>query len=218
MSRTRWTDPAWSAGVGGRRGEVLATVQAAGDPIGVREIADGLGMHVNTARFHLEGLVTAGLLDRVEAGRPTPGRPPVLYASRVGSPGARSYRMLSQVLADAVSGMPDGAAAVVRAGREWGSRLAASVEPDEEPVPALLGLLRAIGFSPRIRRRRQGVDVELGHCPFQEVAQRDPEVVCGLHGALISGALSTLGADLRMTELEAFVRPDLCVARLRRPG
>jgi predicted ArsR family transcriptional regulator len=60
------------------------------------------------------------------------------------------------------------------------------------------------------------VDVELGHCPFQQVARRAPRVVCALHGALISGALSTLDAEFRMAELEAFVEPDLCVARLRR--
>ena len=141
----------------------------------------------------------------------------MLYASRVGAPGARSYRMLSELLAQAVSDLPEGAAALERTGRQWGGALAAAVAAGQEPVEALVGILRSIGFAPTVRRRRAGVDVELGHCPFQEVARRDPRVVCTLHGALISGALAALGAGLRMADLEAFVKPDLCVARLRRP-
>jgi predicted ArsR family transcriptional regulator len=217
MTLSGLTDPVWSQRATGSRGRVLAAVRAAAEPLGVREVAAATGLHVNTARFHLEGLATAGMLDRVEQSRPTPGRPPIGYTARAtGAPGARSYRMLSEMLTRTLAEVPDGAAAVRRTGAQWGAALVADADPTQPATQTLLELLGSIGFEPTVRRRRGGVDVELGHCPFVEVAGRSPDVVCQLHGALISGALEALDSDLRLADLEPFASPDLCVARLRR--
>ena len=51
-------------------------------------------------------------------------------------------------------------------------------------------------------------------CPFHDLAEQYPDVVCAAHRGLISGALEELGSPLGVAELEIFVEPDLCVARL----
>jgi predicted ArsR family transcriptional regulator len=205
-----------------RRGAVLTVLQDAGGPVPVRAVADGVGVHVNTARFHLEGLVRDGLVERVEAATQgsdqTPGRPAAMYQARVTYPGTRSYQLLAQMLAQAVSGLADSSGAVTRTGLEWGRTLAAKAAAGQDPIDALLGILRSIGFDPAVRIRDEGLDLELAHCPFQEVATRDPAVVCGLHRALISGVLSALDSELRITDLQVFPQPDLCVAQLRASG
>jgi predicted ArsR family transcriptional regulator len=53
-------------------------------------------------------------------------------------------------------------------------------------------------------------------CPFHDLAEAQPEVVCAVHKGLVDGALTELGSELRVEGLDVFVRPDLCRARLAR--
>ncbi len=53
-------------------------------------------------------------------------------------------------------------------------------------------------------------------CPFHELAEAHPGIVCSVHRGLISGALARARQRLRVERLDAFVEPNLCVARLRR--
>jgi len=41
--------------------------------MGVAELAEALGIHVNTVRFHLDKLAASGQVERVEPARGTPG-------------------------------------------------------------------------------------------------------------------------------------------------
>lgn len=70
--------------LGRSRADVLDILRAADQPLGVREVAQGTGLHQNTARFHLEGLVEAGLAVRETEDRDTPGRPRVGYRATAG--------------------------------------------------------------------------------------------------------------------------------------
>jgi DNA-binding Lrp family transcriptional regulator len=72
----------------GRRRDVLRLLRDAGGPISIAEIADRLGIHANTARFHLESLVRNGQVERSIADPDSPGRPPQLFlAARGMDPG-----------------------------------------------------------------------------------------------------------------------------------
>ena len=53
-------------------------------------------------------------------------------------------------------------------------------------------------------------------CPFRELAERYPRVVCSLHAGIIDGALEELDAPVELERLEPWVTPTTCVARLRR--
>src|SRR5437870_9707639 len=76
--------PDGGAPLGQSRAHVLDLLRAAGSPAGVRDIADQAGLHPNTARFHLDALVDAGLAARAPKERTTPGRPSMAYRAVAG--------------------------------------------------------------------------------------------------------------------------------------
>jgi predicted ArsR family transcriptional regulator len=204
---------------GARRAEVLDVVRAVGGACSVQQVAERTGLHVNTARFHLDGLVADGLVTRQVEQRDTPGRPRVLYAAAASAPGPRSFRLLAEMLTGMVAALDGARPAAVEAGRQWGRHLVDRPAPSEqvgaaEAVDRLNRVLDEIGFRPELRRGTDGTDVLLHHCPFREVAERHTDVVCALHLGLMQGALSELRAPLQAASLEPFVGPDLCIARI----
>ena len=61
-----------------------------------------------------------------------------------------------------------------------------------------------------------GRRLRLHHCPFREVAEHRPDIVCAIHLGLMRGTVETLRAPLTPESLEPFVTPHVCVATLRR--
>src|SRR5215469_6970878 len=111
--------------LGHSRAEVLDMLRAADGPLGIRDVAQRMGLHPNTARFHLEGLVEAGLAVRATEDRRTPGRPRIGYRAVADGPaGGRRYRLLAEMLTSMISAsLPEPGAAAEEAGREWGAYL-----------------------------------------------------------------------------------------------
>jgi predicted ArsR family transcriptional regulator len=205
--------------MGARRAIVLGVLHEAGAPLSVGDVADRTGLHVNTARFHLDRLVADGLAARAGEARATPGRPRILYAAAGPRSDPRSYALLAEMLTGLVGDLSDAASTVARTGRAWGRHLVDRPAPSErlgapEATARVVAVLDAIGFRPEAQPVADGVHLLLHHCPFREVAERHAEVVCGMHLALIEGALEELRAPLRATGLDPFLGPSLCRARL----
>src|ERR1035441_6297147 len=70
--------------LGQSRARVLELLRAAGSPLGGQEIAARTGLPPTPARFHLDGLVEAGLATREPQARETPGRPSMTYQAAEG--------------------------------------------------------------------------------------------------------------------------------------
>lgn len=161
------------------RRRLYELVVASGRPVGRDEAARAVGIGRTLAAYHLDRLVSHGLLV-AERTRRGVGRPPTLYrrAEREFSLGVppRDYRLLAELLA---AGDPPAAA------HELGRRLAAGGGTAEE-------LLRAGGYEPF--EVEPGL-VRLRNCPFAAVAARSPDVVCALSLAHVRGMLAGLGAD-----------------------
>jgi predicted ArsR family transcriptional regulator len=104
----------------------------------------------------------------------------------------------------------------VRAGRDWGRALAAPMGRTA-PVDGLLRVLDDLGFTPTVAQRPDVAStvVHLNTCPFVELAQASPDVVCGVHLGVIGGALGALGATGVDTDLQPFGAPRACVVRIR---
>jgi predicted ArsR family transcriptional regulator len=222
MTTTSLTDPANEVTVSGRRAEVLARLRDADRPLTVTDVAALTGLHVNTARFHLDALVSEGLAERSAEERDVPGRPRILYTARGELPGPRSYGLLAEMLTGLVASLADAGPAATEAGRAWGRHLVERAAPSQrvdaaDAVARLNRVLDAIGFQPEVRRGKSNKDIEvrLHHCPFREVAERHTDVVCEIHLGLMQGALGELQAPVEAMSLEPFVSPNLCVARLR---
>jgi predicted ArsR family transcriptional regulator len=208
--------------LGRSRADVLDMLRTAEGPLGVRDVAQRTGLHSNTARFHLEGLVEAGLATRETEDRDTPGRPRIGYRAVADGPaGQRRYRLLAEMLTTLIAGtMPEPVRAAEEAGREWGAYLTEQPPPYErltaaEAVARLTAIMAELGFAPQAEAGggRQ-YRLCLRQCPFREVAQRHRDVICSLHLGLMQGALARLRAPLSADKLSPFVEPGLCVAQL----
>lgn len=62
------------------RRQVLDSLLASSEPLDASAVADRLGLHVTTARFHLDQLTAAGLAQRRVGAEKRRGRPRLLYA------------------------------------------------------------------------------------------------------------------------------------------
>lgn len=207
--------------VGETRGRVLDVLCAADEPMAVRDVAERVALHPNTARFHLDKLVEAGLAVRRAEERNHPGRPRLVYsATSDTATGQRSYRLLAEMLTSLVAdALPEPARAAEKTGEAWGRYLAERPAPAQridaaEGIRRLSSMLAESGFAPDTADNLDRPVIPLRHCPFREVAQQHGEVVCSLHLGLIRGALEEVRAPLEATRLEPFVGPSLCLAHL----
>jgi predicted ArsR family transcriptional regulator len=211
--------------LGRSRAGVLDILRGAAEPVGVREVAQRTGLHQNTARFHLEALVEAGLASRDTEDRQSPGRPRVAYRASGGAAGdRRSYRLLAQMLASLISGtMAEPAAAAEAAGREWGAYLTPTPPPyqrisADDAIARLTEALGEMGFAPEAGTGREAGaiagrhEIRLRQCPFAEVARRHADVICSLHLGLMQGMLTQSRAPLTAEALHPNAAPGLCVA------
>lgn len=214
--------PDAGAPLGQSRAHVLDLLRAAGSPAGVRDIADQAGLHPNTARFHLDALVDAGLAARAPKERTTPGRPSMAYRAVAGGEpmGRRRYRLLAEMLTSLIAGMlPKPGEAAEEAGREWGRYLTEPPPPYQrldagEAVEKLTATLAEIGFAPEAVTDGTQYQLRLRQCPFREVAENHQDVVCQLHLGLMQGALAQMRAPVTADRLQPFAEPGLCIAYL----
>lgn len=204
---------------GSSRVRILQALRDEG-PLDADALAERVGLHRNTVRAHLGVLERAGLVERETERSGRPGRPRVRYLAAPEQ--ETGYLLLSRILSEQLARSRARVAdRMVEAGRAWGrSEMAArssSADRREgvEAVEAVASLLDALGFAPEVRRGRGGVRVLLHACPFRQVAEEHPEIVCSVHLGLIRGALEAAGARSLRTDLEPFVEPELCVAHVR---
>lgn len=208
-------------GLPAARAAVLGALRTAGGPMTVQQLAAKLALHANTVRFHLSRLVQDGLAQE-DQGQPNgPGRPRLSYRAVAQAPdndaGNQEYRLLAQILAGhlAASSADPGAAARA-AGREWGRHLVERRLPFDRPttrevVTRVVRMLTELGFAPE-----PGTDgeIRLHHCPFRDIAERHPGVVCQVHLGLIQGALDEMGARGDDATIDPLVTPQLCVTHV----
>lgn len=221
-----------TAHVGGTRARVLTALRVADAPVGVDDLAETLGLHRNTVRFHTQALVTAGLVEEGRQQNGGKGRPRAVFAAtsdgaRVGQ---RNYQLLASALVDHVARTsPDPAAAARAAGRSWGQRLAVTTKGHPRrrtSVPAAVELLDAMGFEPRLSPRPRPTQIQMYNCPFREIVDEHQDLTCAIHAGLLEGMMAP-DPDPRdagqppafvVPRLEPFAAPNLCVIHLLRPS
>lgn len=205
----------------GRRLDVWRVLKSARAPMSIAQIAADLDVHPNTVRFHLATLVRDGRVERVQTPHRGPGRPPVMVQAvrQMDRGGPRRYRLLAEILTIGFATDADPGTRALEAGRTWARRLRPPAQdrpaPDcEQSIENLVEMLDELGFAPERREAGGEQQVGLRHCPFLELAETDPEVVCPIHLGLMQGALETWDAPVAVRQLDSFVEPDMCLAHL----
>lgn len=215
-----YADPPDEVAIGASRRRVLAALQAADGPLGVNAICAQVGLHANTARFHLDALVKQHFVERATEPREGPGRPRALYKSisEDTATGARRYGLLAQMLVEYVATKAESPArAALGAGEAWGRSAARADAPSASgpgAVRALTEILGDYGFAPEAVTVGGRQRILLHHCPFREAAETNRDVVCSLHLGLMRGVLAELDSPVYAESLDPFVEPNLCIARL----
>ncbi|MFN2606440.1 MAG: helix-turn-helix transcriptional regulator [Acidimicrobiales bacterium] len=192
------------------------------------EAAQAAGTSRPAAAFHLDRLVTVGLLDiefRRLSGRvgPGAGRPSKLYRRASGDLALtvppRRYDLAAELLASAAAestdtGEPVGKA-LNRLARRRGAHLAAAVGHTSGPRRPRLAQVRTAaevladhGYEARV----EGRTVVLANCPFASLVSAHPDLVCGMNLALLEGFAGALPDGALSASLEP--APGRCCVRL----
>ncbi|TCC61432.1 transcriptional regulator [Kribbella pittospori] len=189
----------------------------AGRAISRDEAAAEVGISRKLAAFHLEKLVEAGLLRAhyEQGGRLRKvGRAPKLYEPvetdvQVSIP-PRRPDLLAEILLDGVLSQDDGSPmdsamkAAFRRGERIGEEERARSRPgrlsSERALTLSEATLSRVGFEPD---RPRPNCVRLHSCPFHPLAQAQPDAVCGINHAFLTGMLS----GLRATTVRAILDP-----------
>ncbi|HSP75209.1 MAG TPA: helix-turn-helix domain-containing protein [Cryobacterium sp.] len=224
------------------RREVLELLMGSATPLDAAAVAARIGLHVTTARFHLEQLENAGLIRRAVGRAGTRGRPRILFTA---GPAARedgSQHDLSRVLATALAEDADrGRARAIRAGETWAESYADELRGSaSRGLAPLMRILDRLGFDPALDEPSPEPEpapkpasdpasdpasesdpesdvapvVSLLACPFRADARDAPEVICSVHLGLVRGVARELGHDPDQVGLRPFVRPELCLLHL----
>ncbi len=165
------------------------------------ELADRLGLHANTVRLHLERLREAGLVDVEAVHRGTVGRPQHLYFLAPGAPGLGfdppAHALLAGLLAAMAERIGAEADDAAETGYAWGVEAGRRTR-SRSCVKALAGELNRLGFEPAADDAdgvadAETVRIDFLHCPFRELAEAYPELVCNLHRGLCEGVVDQVG-------------------------
>jgi predicted ArsR family transcriptional regulator len=170
-------------------------------PLATAEVAETLGLHPNTVRPHLERMREVGLLEVETEARGTVGRPQHRYSVAADAPTLglepATFRVLSRMLVRLAATSGLGVEDAQDAGREQGELDAVGASAEDSGaagcLAALMSRLDALGFDPAVVEEDARATVAFTHCPFRELAERHPEVVCGLHQGLVEGFVAALG-------------------------
>lgn len=204
------------AASGTGRGRIADLLLAAQGPMTVQEMASATSLHVNTVREHLEHLMGDGAAERSTVTSGRPGRPQVIYTASGSGPdvGRRSYHEMARLLAEHLVATVDSPGATAREiGAQWGRAMAAETTgaTPGDAADELVRVLSTAGFAPAVE---DGL-IAAHNCPFRELAEQHPELVCTLHQGMMDGYLGARGVEGVRTSLTPFARPGVCEVHLQ---
>ncbi|MFT4200575.1 transcriptional regulator [Gordonia sp. (in: high G+C Gram-positive bacteria)] len=172
-----------------QRDHVLATIEAASEPVDASYVAEALDVHVSTARFHLNKLIDDGLIQAVALPATTVGRPRTGYSSTVAKPEIRLIGLLVETLGDDEAAR---AAAAVEIGRRWAAPIIEEQSSDlPDPVTVVEAVLTKLGFQVQSAASVFGQhELSICSCPLRDITRADPAVSRGIVEGALRQALS----------------------------
>lgn len=209
------------------RRELFDYIRRAKRPVGRDEAAAAAGLSRKLAAFHLDKLVTVGLLQthsEPPGGKRTVGRPPKMYEPATTdvqlSIPHRQHTLLADILLATLrtrTSSENSQHAAERVARERGHEIGRAEHHDSHPgtpsgtraLAHIEAVLARYGFDPT---RQAGGCTVLRNCPFAPLVATSADLVCGINHALITGLLEGLRLPAVHAVLEP--RPNQCCIQL----
>jgi predicted ArsR family transcriptional regulator len=177
------------------RYEMYRELATATHALTAAELADRLGLHANTVRLHLERMRDAGLVEVEAVHRGTVGRPQHVYSLVAGSPTVGFDPPAHALLAGLMAALAEHAGAdgedAAAAGRAYGKQ-AARNHQGRSCSDALMTEMSILGFDPALETGAADATLFFLQCPFRELAEAYPELVCNLHRGICEGVVGAV--------------------------
>lgn len=184
------------------RRELYLFVSAQPTAVGRDQAAAELDIPRHRAKFHLDRLEDAGLLeaDYVRlSGRTGPGagRPAKVYRRTTGeiaiSLPDREYALAGELMAEAITTagrdeMPVDEA-LAQVARSRGRSIGEQANRTGAPLQIAAAALTRFGYEPRT----DGDELLLANCPFHALAETHTDLVCAMNEALLAGVCDRIG-------------------------
>jgi predicted ArsR family transcriptional regulator len=165
-------------------------------PLATSDIAEALGLHPNTVRPHLERMREVGLLEIEIDNKGVVGRPQHRYSVAADAPSLglepSAVRLLAALLAGVADSAGAGAELAAEVGRAQGEEAAAK-QPAKSCLQAVMAELTDLGYDPVAAGDGISTSIAFTHCPFQELAEAFPHLVCHLHRGIVEGLVAAKG-------------------------
>nr|WP_246372545.1 hypothetical protein [Gordonia humi] len=179
------------------------------------EVAEALGLHVTSARFHLNNLVASGDAVTEQLAPEGVGRPRVAYS--VAPPAASDSlgHLLLMQLGTTATAREDSAAT---AGRAWSRRhgAASSQTALPDPVIAVQSALSDLGMAVTdIESDLESHRITVCSCPLPDLVGSLPEVARGTVRGVAEEALAGIAETFGIGHLVQATTPDDCSVTLR---
>ncbi|CAN5759269.1 helix-turn-helix domain-containing protein [soil metagenome] len=209
------------ASVDGEGGDLgrLAVLKALGDntryaiylelarasrPLSTSDVAGVLDLHPNTVRPHLERMRDVGLLSVHSDARGGVGRPQHVYALDPDAPALglepSSFPTLARMLLRLAAATGADAGDALDVGRDQGQSDGERSGAARGCLSAVVAQLDAMGFDPALALPDEDgdgddglVSIAFAHCPFRDLAEQRPDLLCSLHRGLIEGVVAASG-------------------------
>jgi predicted ArsR family transcriptional regulator len=211
------------------RRRMYVFIRRQGRPVSRDEAAEHVGISRKLAAFHLDKLVERGLLEAHYARLPGRGGRGAGRSSKLYEPSdlevevsipERRYDIVGEIMAAALKDDSKESPREVarRIANERGHAIGEKVREElrlrppgsERALAVAEETLSSYGYEPY---RTDDATVSLRNCPFHDLSQRAPDLVCGLNRDFIDGLLRGLGNESVDASLEP--TPGECCVKLR---
>lgn len=187
-------------------------------PLATAEVAETLDLHPNTVRPHLERMRDLGLVEVTTAATGAVGRPQHRYAIADDAPSLGLeppvFPLLTRILLAGAAAGGIEPEELVEAGRDQGRSAQARTAPGTACVDALEQQLAELGFDPARVDDGDAVTIAFSHCPFRELAEAHPDLVCSIHRGMVEGFVEAR-SDASVVDFHPLIDRSPCQVELR---
>lgn len=195
-------------------------------PLATADVATVLGLHPNTVRPHLERMRDVGLLQVQSDTKGGVGRPQHLYTLAADAPSLglepASFPILARMLLRLAAATGADAADALDVGRDQG-RADGDRLRHRGCLSAVVAQLDAMGFDPALLidddpvAGAEAVSIAFAHCPFRDMAEQRPDLLCSLHRGLVEGVVDAVGGG-EVVGFGSLVDRSPCQVEIRLPA